>query len=76
MKKLIIAIVAIGFAAGFQSCKKDYTCSCVSSINGISSPAVKTTIKDTKSKATETCIKGNSSIDLGGIVTTTICTLD
>lgn len=57
MKKLVIAFAAIAFLA---SCKKEYTCTCKTTLLGVTTSA-STTIKDTKKNAEETCDKGDQS---------------
>lgn len=55
MKKLIV-LVSVAVLA-LSSCKKDHTCECT-----VGSITNKTTIKETKKKAKETCEKGNSTV--------------
>jgi hypothetical protein len=65
MKKILL-IAAVGCFV-MTSCKKDYTCECTFSGNGISG-STSATIHETKSKATTACEAGSSS--LGGTTTT------
>lgn len=59
MKKItLLAAVVVAFT--FASCKKDYTCECTFSGNGLSGTA-STTIKDTKKKAKDACEKDNTT---------------
>jgi hypothetical protein len=63
MKKVILAF---GFGLFLlASCKKDYTCTCTASMDGVAYPALSSsvTIKDTKSKAVESCNAGDSAAD-------------
>ena len=48
---------------GLASCKKEYTCTCTGYIDGVAVPgsASSTTIKDTKSKATDACNTGDEA---------------
>lgn len=63
MKKSIF-VVAVLAAFTFASCKKDHVCVC--KLNG--TEYGRTTIKDTKKKAKETCEKNNQVI--GGMSVT------
>lgn len=62
MKKVIgiTAFTVLGMVA-LSSCKKDYTCTCTSTVLGISS-SVSTTINATQSDAEEACEGGTSSV--------------
>lgn len=71
MKKLlfVFAIAALGSLA---SCKKDYTCTCTTKVDGMDPVSTSQTWEDQKkSDAEEACDKLN---DAGG--TTTTCELD
>jgi len=63
MKKGLLVILGVAFIAsmGFTSCKKDYTCTCTSTIDFLgtsSSSSSSTTIHDTKKKAKDACEGG------------------
>lgn len=66
MKKVIL-VASLGMFA-LTACKKDYTCECSVSSNGVSAVTSTTTINDTKKKATDACEAAGSTV-LG--VTTT-----
>jgi hypothetical protein len=59
MKKLLFLGATATLA--LASCKKDYTCECVGSVNGIKveESASSVTINDTKSAAIDECNKGD-----------------
>ncbi len=63
MKKLFV-VVAVA-VLGLASCKKDYTCECVGSSNGVKveGSATSVTINDTKANATDQCDKGDVSVN-------------
>ena len=65
MKKILLIVAVASFV--MTSCKKDYTCECTLSGNGVSG-TTSGTIHDTKSNATTACEAGNSSF--GGTTTT------
>lgn len=54
------------------SCKKDYTCTCTTSVGGVSTSA-STTINDTKKNATEACDAGDATSTTLGISATVDC---
>jgi hypothetical protein len=71
MKKItLLAIVACAFS--LASCKKDYTCECTTTYNGITATG-STTIKDTKKKAKDACEKESTTSSIGGYTSTTDC---
>jgi hypothetical protein len=75
MKKVLLAsFLVVGFLA--TSCKKDRTCTCKTTINGVASGTVSGTIKDTKKNAEEECDKGDSTYDLGGSTYVVACEID
>ena len=69
MKKVLFSALVLG-AMTLVSCKKEYTCSCSFSGNGVSGTA-STTIKDTKKNAQEECESGSATAN----GTTTTCSL-
>ncbi|MGZ4063145.1 MAG: hypothetical protein ACXVP0_09285 [Bacteroidia bacterium] len=71
MKKGLI-IPALLLTIGFVSCKKDYTCTCTSSVSG-STPSVKKIIGVSKKTAQANCASYTET-DTGGTDTET-CTL-
>lgn len=77
MKKLLfIAVVAV---ASLASCKKDYTCTCITTANGTASPADVTTIYGvSKSAAKANCVDDSRTYTSGGssVVAVTDCTLN
>lgn len=70
MKKVLLFAVVLG-AVTLTSCKKDYTCTCTTSGNGVNSSA-STTINATKSDAEDACTASTSS----AFGFTTTCELD
>lgn len=70
MKKLSLIVLALGMVA-FVSCKKEYTCECTSTYDGVSTDLTPMEIKDTKKNAEDVCEALNTSI-LG---TTVACDL-
>ncbi len=71
MKKLVL-LSSVLACLSLGSCKKDYTCSCTTTA-GANTATTTSTIKDTESKAKETCEKGSSTTTLAGITSTTKC---
>lgn len=57
---------------GLASCKKDYTCTCTSTVAGVSSSA-SSTINDTKKNAEEACNEGDATSTVLGITSTVDC---
>tara|TARA_Y100000385_G_scaffold291462_1_gene369626 strand:- start:4563 stop:4787 length:225 start_codon:yes stop_codon:yes gene_type:complete len=74
MKK-VLAVAAFA-AFGLMSCKKDYTCECVTTAAGVQTGTTTVTINDTKGKATETCDEGDDSASVFGFTTTTACEIN
>jgi hypothetical protein len=74
MKKLLFSVLAVS-AIGLTSCKKDYTCTCVSTGSGYNS-TYSATAHLKKKDAQAWCDAGNSSASSGGFNYTTTCSLD
>jgi len=56
MRKLIFAAVIIAGSISSMSCTKDYTCTCVTTVNNIQTASSSTTIKNTsEADAKNTC---------------------
>ena len=72
MKKTLFIILTI---ASLASCKKERTCTCTTTVNGIGATTASTTIKDTRSKAKEACEKQNATSSSMGFTTTVACSL-
>lgn len=73
MKKIApIAAIAL-FAIATTSCKKNYTCECVSTSNGTQIGTTSFDIKDKKSNAETECNKGDSEVTAGGVTAKTDC---
>ncbi|MCC6370933.1 MAG: hypothetical protein IT236_08015 [Bacteroidia bacterium] len=73
MKKTILTVAVIaGFA--MTSCKKDYTCECVTKDNGTVVSTVSTTINTTKSKAKDAC-SGKATASSGGSTISMECSI-
>ena len=77
MKKLLfIGVVAV---ASLASCKKDYTCTCISTTNGVAGTAnVTTLVGVSKGAARANCLDATSTDTYAGTTytTTTDCTLN
>ncbi len=74
MKKIVIGAVVLS-AFAFASCKKTYTCECITSstILGVTTTSTASTdITDSKSNATTECDKGDAYVDLAGVSTTEV----
>lgn len=70
MKKVMFSVAAVLMLAA-TSCKKDYTCKCTSSLNGVAVGTSQTTIHATKSDAKDACSATASSSSAGYTATTT-----
>jgi hypothetical protein len=76
MKKVFVFGALTLAVFSISSCKKDYTCSCTSAINGtIVGTPTSVTINDTKSKAKTTCEDMSSSQTTSGLTQTVTCTI-
>lgn len=65
MKKLVLAIAAIGFIT-MTSCKKEYTCACTVTVAGTSTTTeAKSGTKLSKADAKTWCEKGTTSSGTG-----------
>jgi len=73
--KRVLLVSAFAVLA-LASCKKDYTCDCVSSINGVEYSTSTSVIHSTKKKATDTCTASSTSSTSGGSTVTTTCTIN
>lgn len=71
MKKLIPMIAVAALATMFTSCKKEYTCTCTTTVGGVSTSASGKTTKMTKKDAKAACEKSTTT---SGITVT--CKLD
>ena len=77
MKKITLFAVAL-LAISFASCKKDYTCSCVttsSSSSGTATSTSTTTIHATKSNAQKSCDAGTVAGSNSGQSFSTACAI-
>ncbi len=62
MKKTLILIAIIGAVVSMSSCKKDYTCECVSTVAGTSTTTT-TVLEDQKKADAETaCNAGDGTV--------------
>lgn len=75
MKKVLFVGMLFGALLAFTSCKKEYTCECVTTSNmpGTASGSSTTTIKDKKDVAQEDCENGSSSVTSGQYQVKTEC---
>ena len=76
MKMKNVLFVSALALLGLSSCKKNYTCECIQTIDMMgqkTNQTVTTPIKDTKSNATDACkalsVSSNTSSNYGGSVT-------
>lgn len=66
MKKLTLLAIAV-MAICFASCKKDYTCECTSTINGVAySSSSSNTGKMKKKDADSKCNEGDKTYEISG----------
>lgn len=68
MKKISILTLTVALAMFVTSCSKEKTCSCDSSVGGVSIGTTEVTIQDGD------CSDMNSSVTSGGITSETTCT--
>lgn len=71
MKKLIPMIAVAALATMFTSCKKEYTCTCSTTIGGVTTSASGKTTKMTKKDAKAACEKSTTTAGI-----TVSCKLD
>lgn len=71
--KLLFVGLLLG-AASLTSCKKDWTCECTTSVNGVSTTA-SSTMNATKSDAEEACESGTTSSNVMGVESSTECVI-
>jgi uncharacterized lipoprotein YehR (DUF1307 family) len=75
MKKITTIAAALLIAASFSSCKKEYTCTCVTKMTGADDITQTYTFKAKKKDAEASCnSKGTTSG--GGVTMTTTCKLN
>jgi hypothetical protein len=72
MKKVLLFVAVVAFAT---SCKKNYTCTCTTSVTGLASTTASSTAKMKKKDAETWCSTGNSSSSIGGTTYATSCVL-
>ncbi|MCG8575850.1 MAG: hypothetical protein MI810_13265 [Flavobacteriales bacterium] len=74
--KNVIWLLTVGLMMVFTSCKKDYTCECVTTTETPNSSITATTntaIKNTKKNATTICDDGDSSSSIDDVTTSVEC---
>lgn len=77
MKKFAPIAALILTAALFASCKKDYTCTCVTSVTGSADVTNKIDLgKQTKKDAKNACDQKSTTTSAGGMTATVKCSLD
>jgi hypothetical protein len=77
MKKLIPMIAVAALATMFTSCKKDYTCTCTSTVTGSSAVTTKYPLgKQKKKDAESACNAMNATVSGGGMSASVSCKLD
>jgi hypothetical protein len=74
MKKITFIAIAAFFTLSLASCKRDWTCKCTVTTNGVTTTA-ESTISATKSDAEDECAEGNVSASAGGISSSASCEL-
>ncbi len=76
MKKVItLVFYSLLIISTFTSCKKEYTCECITTVGGLEVGTSSSTIKDTEKKAKDQCESNSSSVSVNGITSTTSCSL-
>lgn len=65
-----IVMIAFGALMGMTSCKKDYTCTCVKDVAGVSSTTTHDLENQNYNDAYEACERFESDANNGGIGTT------
>jgi hypothetical protein len=75
MKKVFSIVAMVALVATFTSCKKDYTCECVTTVNGAEMGRASATKNLSKSDAEEWCSGSSQSSSVGGSTAETKCTL-
>lgn len=81
MKKLLLVAAVAAFTVSMTSCKKDYTCTCKSTVTPSGGTATVTETKVEYKKVKEddaktSCDAGNSSSEIFGTTYKTECSLD
>lgn len=74
MKKLFTIAALVFAVSAMTSCKKDYTCECKVTTAGITATS-SSTINDTKANAEEACDKGDATTTVGGVSSTSECSI-
>jgi hypothetical protein len=73
MKKILFIASVVVFS--LASCKKDHTCTCTSTIGGVTgTPVVTTYTKTTKGEARANCLSSTQTSSTN-VLTTTTCSL-
>jgi len=75
MKKIAPLAAALLLTFAFTSCKKNYTCTCTVTSNGVSATGTSSSFKDTKKNAKAACEKNNSTQTVNGVTITTSCSI-
>jgi hypothetical protein len=71
MKKSILITLGIVFASmAVSSCKKDYTCTCTTTVLGVSATRTYDLPNQTRKDATEACDRYEDDANSGGVGTT------
>lgn len=73
MKNVFLFLGILILFITVSSCKKDYTCECVTTVVGIETERVSTNINNTKNKAEDQCEDMSFSTTSLGINTTKTC---
>ncbi len=77
MKKLLPISSLVILALMFTSCKKDYTCSCITNTPGSVATTTKIPIENSKQKdADAACTAKSKTYAVGSITATVTCSLD
>lgn len=71
MKQIVYKFGIVAFAIiGFSACKKDYTCTCTTTVAGISTTKTHDLQNQTVADATEACDRFEDDANSGGLGTT------
>jgi hypothetical protein len=68
--KLSTVLFLLAVTLAFTSCKKDYTCTCTTTVLGVSASTTHDLPKQTKGDATEACDRFEKDANSSGIGTT------
>jgi hypothetical protein len=73
-KRFPLAAIAV-FVVAFTSCKKDYTCTCYKSTNGVTNASSTTTIHEKKDAAESQCKAMEFHYNVSGTLLSSSCSI-